>query len=63
MTPEPTKPGAPRPGLDYYVEAGRYVFTAAYLKSRGWCCGNGCRHCPYRDDEKREQSMRASTRP
>ena len=19
----------------------------AYLKKRGYCCGNGCRHCPY----------------
>ncbi len=23
------------------------VFTASYLKRRGYCCGNGCRHCPY----------------
>ncbi len=23
------------------------VFTANYLKDRGYCCGNGCRHCPY----------------
>lgn len=35
-------------GEDYYVnEAGLVVFTAAYLLERGYCCGNGCRHCPY----------------
>ncbi|OYT71548.1 MAG: hypothetical protein CFK52_07905 [Chloracidobacterium sp. CP2_5A] len=35
-------------GRDYYVERGRYVFTARYLLNRGHCCGAGCRHCPYR---------------
>jgi iron complex transport system substrate-binding protein len=23
------------------------VFTANYLKGRGYCCGSGCRHCPW----------------
>lgn len=23
------------------------VFTAQYLRRRGYCCGSGCRHCPY----------------
>ncbi len=32
---------------DYYVERGSIVFTASYLKRRGYCCGSGCRHCPY----------------
>ncbi len=32
---------------DYYWENGFIVFTASYLKQRGWCCGNGCRHCPF----------------
>jgi hypothetical protein len=35
------------PGVDYYVEAGRWVFTAHYLRKRGYCCRSGCRHCPY----------------
>ncbi|MEM6698445.1 MAG: DUF5522 domain-containing protein [Bacteroidota bacterium] len=29
------------------MEKGRWVFTAAYHLKRGYCCGNGCRHCPY----------------
>lgn len=32
---------------DYYIDKGLYVFTEKYLKNRGYCCGNGCRHCPY----------------
>ncbi len=34
-------------GIDYYIEHGRYVFTAHYLAKRGHCCESGCRHCPY----------------
>jgi iron complex transport system substrate-binding protein len=34
-------------GRDYYTESGRMVFTGSYLKRRGYCCGSGCRHCPY----------------
>ena len=33
--------------LDYYIEDGLYVFTAAYHLRRGYCCGSRCRHCPY----------------
>jgi iron complex transport system substrate-binding protein len=28
---------------------GYNVFTADFLRRRGFCCGNGCRHCPYPD--------------
>lgn len=28
-------------------ESGLFVMTAVYLKNRGFCCGNACRHCPY----------------
>ena len=38
-------------GEDYYVENGRWVFTAAFLRRRGYCCGSGCRHCPYRTEK------------
>lgn len=41
-TPKPLQEG-----LDFYIENGFYVFTAHYLKNRGYCCGSGCRHCPY----------------
>lgn len=34
-------------GRDYYIESGFWVFTANYLKKRGYCCKNSCRHCPY----------------
>ncbi|PYT00126.1 MAG: TlyA family rRNA (cytidine-2'-O)-methyltransferase [Acidobacteria bacterium] len=33
--------------IDYYFEHGLMVMTAKYLLDRGYCCGNGCRHCPY----------------
>jgi hypothetical protein len=34
-------------GIDYYLENGYVIFTEHYLKNRGYCCGNKCRHCPY----------------
>ncbi|HEY0006461.1 MAG TPA: DUF5522 domain-containing protein [Pyrinomonadaceae bacterium] len=34
-------------GLDFYEEDGFIVFTAHFLLRRGFCCRNGCRHCPY----------------
>jgi hypothetical protein len=38
-------------GVDYYLEDGLMVFTEEYLKKRGYCCDNHCRHCPYKKDE------------
>jgi hypothetical protein len=35
------------PGDYYFGPGGLMVFTAAYLLRRGFCCGSGCRHCPY----------------
>ena len=35
-------------GIDfYYTEDGYTVFTEKYHLDKGFCCGNGCRHCPY----------------
>jgi len=34
-------------GVDYYMENGLWVFTAVFHLKRGYCCKNGCRHCPY----------------
>jgi uncharacterized protein DUF5522 len=31
-------------GLDYYLENGLLVFTARFLRRRGYCCDSGCRH-------------------
>lgn len=31
----------------YYSEEGYMVFTAKYHLKKGYCCGYGCRHCPY----------------
>jgi hypothetical protein len=31
----------------YYREDGFIVFTEKYHLERGYCCGNGCRHCPF----------------
>lgn len=32
---------------DWYFENGLLVYTATYHLKRGYCCGSGCRHCPY----------------
>jgi hypothetical protein len=35
-------------GTDYYYnEQGYTVLTEKYHLDRGYCCGNGCRHCPF----------------
>jgi hypothetical protein len=35
-------------GLHYYLnEEGFVVFTEKYHLEKGFCCGNGCRHCPF----------------
>lgn len=35
-------------GQHYYInEQGYWVFTALYHQQRGYCCKNGCKHCPY----------------
>lgn len=31
----------------FYEENGRKVMTEDYHVSRGYCCGNKCRHCPF----------------
>jgi hypothetical protein len=35
-------------GIHYYInEEGLVVLTEKYHLDRGYCCGNGCKHCPY----------------
>lgn len=35
-------------GIDYYLENGKVVFKKWFHLKRGYCCTNGCRHCPYK---------------
>ncbi|MBW4026288.1 DUF5522 domain-containing protein [Acidipila rosea] len=43
---QPEQPA--REGEDYYMDGPYLVFTEAYHLKRGYCCGSGCRHCPWR---------------
>ena len=48
-------------GKDYYFENGLMVLTGDFLLKRGYCCENGCRHCPYgfvKGDEDKENQGR-----
>lgn len=42
-------------GVHYYLnENGLVVLTEKYHLARGYCCGNGCLHCPYKYENVRE---------
>ena len=47
MEEERDEPEALTEGEDYYFDHGLMVLTARYLLRRGYCCEQGCRHCPY----------------
>jgi hypothetical protein len=35
-------------GIDFYYDGDdNMVLTTRYHEDRGYCCGLGCRHCPY----------------
>lgn len=36
-------------GHEGYIDpaSGLFVMTGPALRSRGYCCSNGCRHCPF----------------
>ncbi|MFN8345071.1 MAG: DUF5522 domain-containing protein [Spirosomataceae bacterium] len=58
---KPTISFLQRPNLeadDYYIEkeTGFLVFTTQYHLKRGYCCKNGCRHCPYGFRFRKEKS-------
>jgi len=42
--------------VDYYYEGGFMILTAHFLKKRGYCCTNGCRHCPYQNKSQNENA-------
>ncbi len=38
-------------GVDFYFnEQGFMVLTEKYHLEKGFCCGNGCLHCPFEYD-------------
>jgi len=38
-------------GIHFYYDNDHYmVFTEKYHLDKGFCCGNGCRHCPFNYD-------------
>ncbi|HRP90989.1 MAG TPA: DUF5522 domain-containing protein [Edaphocola sp.] len=42
-------------GNDFYFnEQGLMVLTATFHLKRGYCCGNGCLHCPYNFEKVKE---------
>ena len=48
---------------DYYInENGLYVFTEKHHLKRGYCCKNGCLHCPWKykkkDKERKAESKK-----
>lgn len=41
---------------EYYLNSeGFVVFTEKYHIKRGYCCQNGCKHCPYGFNDKRKK--------
>jgi hypothetical protein len=54
-------------GVDfYYNEAGYVVLTEKFHLEKGYCCGNGCKHCPYEyvnvTEPKKSELIRSKTK-
>ena len=43
-------------GEDFYREGAFVVFTARHHLRRGYCCGSGCRHCPFGEGPEAPES-------
>jgi len=52
IKPKLTKRTDLQEGLHYYFEGGFMVLTETYHLERGYCCGKGCRHCPYSKNDE-----------
>jgi hypothetical protein len=50
-------------GAPSYLDpaTGYVVLTADELRSRGECCGSGCRHCPWPEAEQRRAGRPAQS--
>ena len=46
---------------DYYLDRGLMVLTARYHLRRGYCCEQGCRHCPYTEAPTRNGQRNADS--
>ncbi len=44
--------GEPEEDEDCYMDGPNLVFTEVFHRKRGYCCGSGCRHCPYSEEER-----------
>jgi hypothetical protein len=54
--------------IDFYFDkSGLMVFTEKYHLQRGYCCGNGCRHCPFNyenvADLKKKELLKKNNSP
>ena len=49
-------------GEDYYLDHGLMVLTARYHLRRGYCCEQGCRHCPYEGLARRNADAETNER-
>jgi hypothetical protein len=45
----------------YFTPEGYKVFTEKYHLKRGYCCQNGCRHCPYGFNDIKGKNSRSPT--
>ncbi|HEY0055713.1 MAG TPA: DUF5522 domain-containing protein [Pedobacter sp.] len=45
---------------EYYFENGFLVFTKHYHLKRGYCCKNGCRHCPWQYQANQKQQTKSA---
>ena len=50
-------------GRDYTVENGKSVFTAHYLRNRGYCCQSGCRNCPWGFQPPKDKQPKPDNQP
>lgn len=39
----------------YLTPEGYIVFTEKYHLKRGYCCQSGCRHCPWKKQDKKDK--------
>jgi len=63
LSAEEEKPEEKGPVLyqdgDYYLtEEGYRVYTEKFHLRRGYCCENGCRHCPYGFHDKNKNKKK-----